>query len=92
MENDLSKVNQSETESQSPYQDAVITTTLADVRKSGGDVKVEDYPDEDVFVYKSQRKNLNLIRPPKFDALKLVSVKILTIFCFKFILYISIDD
>ena len=36
-------------------------------------MRVEDYPDEDVFVYKSQRKNLNLMRPPKFDALKLVS-------------------
>ena len=54
MENDLSKVNQSETESlHPPYQDTGITTAVADLRKSGQDVRVEDYPDEDIFVYKS---------------------------------------
>ena len=81
MENDLSKVNQSETDSLPPYHDVYIgSTNLAEYRKSGGGVgvvnelKVEDYPDEDMFVYKSQRKNLNLIRPPRFDGLKLVSL------------------
>ena len=75
MENDLSKVNQSETDSLPPYHDTyIVTTNVVDYRKSGGsDVKVEDYPDEDLFVYKSQRKNLNLVRPPRFDGLKLVS-------------------
>ena len=73
MQNNLSKVNQIETESPPPYQDTGITTAVAGIRKSGQDVRVEDYPDEDAFVYKSQRKNLNLMRPPKFDALKLVS-------------------
>ena len=80
IENDLSKINQSETDSLPPYQDVYIGSTNlgAELRKSAGgavnELKVEDYPDEDMFVYKSQRKNLNLIRPPRFDGLKLVSL------------------
>ena len=67
-----------------------MTTTVADFRKSGHDVRVEDYPDEDVFVYKSQRKNLNLMRPPKFDALKLVS-RLFTTFLILFVNFVDIQ-
>ena len=83
MENDLQRINQSDTADSLPtYQEQPIVEMNSKnnklgsfvTRNGGGDVKVEDYPDEEIFVYKSQRKNLQLVRPPRSDALKLVSL------------------
>ena len=40
----------------------------------GKEVKIESYPEESTFVYKSHRKNLMLVRPKNRDAFRAVSV------------------
>ena len=38
-------------------------------------IRVEDYPDEASFVYRSHRRNILLVRPPKSDAFRLADHK-----------------
>ena len=62
-------INQSDSDSKQER----MTTDWQGSFMPGRDIKVEDYPDESTFVYKSHRKNIQLVRPPKADAFRLVS-------------------
>lgn len=65
--------NHSETDSHHLRNDKTTDMQTTSFYQAAKEIQIEDYPDESTFVYKSQRKNIQLVKPSNRDAFRQVS-------------------